>query len=319
MANTFKELKEGRKKSFLRVSSAMSDEFRKARNARISSFVLKVLSETGQDHTAQRMKGCERGSLCGYVYCGHCREKHAQALLRRYQAHIGRQQMDDNECRDRIRWVTVLHDLVPCDLEQIQAATKRGRKDYSNFNRKWDGTWAQGVFEFELVDMKKVINLVGTSGGQSRKRKTLMGMCNNQNKNENQNVDDWVWIDDLDIKRTDYVLLHTHFLMDGGANDWDKISRDMRLRWPGSYHVNADKLYDSEVRELGESLRIMANYSFKNRARYHYNFGNYKHEEDLADENMFSKRDMRNVFNIYEKMNGKNNKGILLGWNGMET
>ena len=118
-------------------------------------------------------------------------------------------------------------------------------------------------------------------------------------------------------------LFHSHFMMDARKyaddNSWDAIKIDLKKRWKGNYRVEADKLYDTKRQSLDKTFEKTSIYSFNNRLRLNYQFGNYKWEDDLEDEydlseneNYFSRLRANTIFNIYEAMSGKNNSGLIL-------
>ena len=81
--------------------------------------------------------------------------------------------MDKNACRERLRFITILHRLIPADKHQVAEVQKYVRQAYRNFSTKW-GCWYQGAFEYELVDLMKVSNFVADVGSQSRKKNVLL-------------------------------------------------------------------------------------------------------------------------------------------------
>ena len=81
--------------------------------------------------------------------------------------------MGEDACRDRLRWITVLHSVERAETAYIKEATKRARADYVQLNRKFKGSWAQGAFEYELVDMEKVHSRITKNASGNRKKDTL--------------------------------------------------------------------------------------------------------------------------------------------------
>ena len=65
---------------------------------------------------------------------------------------------------------------------------------------------------------------------------------------------------------------------------------------------------------LDNTFEKTSSYSFKNRLKFNYTFGNYQWEDGLMGENHFSNHQANTIFNIYEAMSGKSNTGLLLGW-----
>jgi hypothetical protein len=329
MANSFNEIKENSDQRSKRIRAAALDEERKKAKGGDDKFIIKALRKSRNFAAAERLESCGRGSYCGFVYCSVCRKRHAGKLLKRIQTHRQDYQLTDADVLERFRWVTILHSLEICDVDDLKAATKKARQEFNNFKRKWNATWVQGVMEYELVDMMKVKNLTTDDGEQSRKRTVLLDMLEDDydyRKSRFRFSDGITYESDIGLKRTDYILVHSHFLMDAGkyANEksWDAIKRDLKKRWQGNWHVLAKRLYkrkgQNENKEVTYSVdntfEKTSSYSFKNRLKFNYTFGNYKWEEELEDENYFSLLQANIIFNIYDEMSGENNSGLLLGW-----
>jgi hypothetical protein len=312
MANSFNELIKTGAEQIAKLRWLMSAEERKATHARVDSFVAKALRRAGKHQDVKRLEECGRGSYCGNIYCGGCRDRMAAKLLARVRAHLVSHDMGEDSCRERLRWVTVLHSLEKAEIGAVREATTRARADYTQLNRKFAGSWAQGAFEYELVDMEKVSLRVANNDSGVRKRDTLERLGGFDGS--------WRWVDEAGNERTDYVLVHTHFLMDCGEEDWNAIDADMRKRWNGDYQVRIDGLTDFNVRSLDESLWKMSSYCFKNRCSHHYEFGGYTFEEEDMDvnESMFSVNELNTIYAIYKDMAGGRNTGLLLGW-GMKN
>jgi len=329
MSNSFKEMKDNSEKRSKRISMAMLDESRKHEKIKSDVWIADVLRRSRDFVSAKRIEGCGRGSYCGYAYCSVCRIRHAGALEKRIQAHRQDHQLTDADVLERFRWITILHSLERCDLEDIAAATKAARREFNNFKRKWKDTWAEGVFEYELVDMLKIKNLIADDGNSSRKRDVLLEMLTDEydyRKIRFMYGDGILYQDHNKLDRSDYILFHSHFLMDAGFwadGNWDDITDDLRKRWDGNYRVRLDRLVDpdrtnKEGKHTGKSINNsfadISRYCFKNRTKFNYRFGEYRYEDEVENENMFSEYQGNTIFNIYDEMSGKNNRGLLLGW-----
>ena len=175
--------------------------------------------------------------------------------------------MGEDACRERLRWITVLHDLKRAEIAEVKEATKKARADYVQLNRKFKGSWAQGAFEYELVDMEKVHSRITKDSEGSRKKVTLQKLGGYEASIDNLDFS-WRWEDKAGNQRADYVLVHTHFLMDCGTEDWATIEKDMERRWYKDYQVRIDTLKDYKVRSLDDSLWKMSSYCFKNRCSH---------------------------------------------------
>ena len=315
MAKSFNELKSNGDEQLAKVRWLLNAEQRKATKGRVDSFVKKSLRIAGKHRDVKRLEECRRGSYCGNIYCSTCRNRMAAKLLARVQLHLVSHDMDDASCRERLRWVTVLHSLEKAEIGALKEATKRARAGYVQLNRKFKCSWAQGAFEYELVDMEKVSSRIENNDSGIRKKATLQKLGGYEASLDSLDWS-WRWLDEAGNKRTDYILVHTHFLMDCGEEDWNAIDADMRKRWHQDYQVRIDGLTDFNVRSLDESLWKMSSYCFKNRCSHHYDFNQYKfdNEDSDEDENMFSIHEMNMIYEIYKNIAGGRNTGLLLSW-----
>ena len=330
MANSFKDLRENSDQRSKRIRAAADAVSLAHQSARDDHFVAGALRKSGNIAAAKRLESCGRGSYCGYVYCSVCRKRHAGKLLKRVQTHRQNYQLTDADVLERFRWVTILHSLEICDLDDLKSATKKARQEFNNFKRKWNATWVQGVVEYELVDVLKMKNMIAEKGKGSRKRNVLLDMLKDDydyRKDRFRFSDGITYEDDDGLKRTDYILVHSHFFMDAGKyadeQTWETIKLDLKKRWNGNYRVEAGRLWDALKEDengnvIGQSLdktfEKTSSYSFKNRLKFNYTFGNYQWEDGLMGENHFSNHQANTIFNIYEAMSGKSNTGLLLGW-----
>lgn len=307
MSKTFADMKttEYRAKVFEQIRHAALEEIRTSRYGRAAAFVQTALRSIGDYKTADKIKDCQRGQYCGYLYCGVCRKRHAEKMFRRVLERGTAEAVENIGSGASVRWTTILDDLVMADSDAVSKAVAAARRRYVNFSRKWTDTWATGVIELELVDMQRVQNMIGQNGNSSRKRDVLLSMGGGDTNYE--------WIDGGNNKRRDYVLIHSHLVMGSNTHRWDEISDDARGRWKGSYRVRFDRLRENGTFE--QNVQKMSSYCYKNRMAYNYEFGNYEWEDEIEDQNQFSIREFNTLFNLVDMVMGENRKGLVLGWN----
>jgi len=315
MAKSFDKLKSNGDEQLEKVRWSMNSEERKATNSRVDAFVKKSLRIAGKHKDVKRLEECRRASYCSNIYCTTCRNRMAAKLLARVQLHLVEHDMDEASCRNRLRFVTVLHSLERAEIGALKEATKRARAGYVQLNRKFKCSWAQGAFEYELVDMEKVSSRITKDASGVRKKDTLERLGGYEASLDSLDWS-WRWLDEAGNKRTDYILVHTHFLMDCGEEDWNAIDADMRKRWHQDYQVRIDGLTDFNVRSLEDSLWKMSSYCFKNRCSHHYEFGGYTFQDEDVDvnEKMFSVNELNTIYEFYKAIAGGRNTGLLLSW-----
>ena len=216
--------------SLKRIRKTILEKTKKPSRGRIDLFVQDSLKINGHWESVKSLKECHKGQYRGNIYCRTCRDRMGLKMLRRYQSYLSRENMSESSCRARLRHITIIHGLIPADKKQVKTSQKNVRNKYNSFSRKWPNAWYQGAFEYELIDMQKVLNHIHDQGSQSRKKAVLLDLvgCKPDMFEER----DSTWTDDDGNKRSDYILLHTHFLMDAAQYKWADISDNMRKRWP---------------------------------------------------------------------------------------
>lgn len=101
------------------IRHQMLKEQKKTSQGRVDLFIQKSLKSIGRGQLAKRLEECSRGQYCGNIYCRTCRDCMADKMNKRYQAHIQKQNMDKHACRERLRFITILHQLIPADKHQV--------------------------------------------------------------------------------------------------------------------------------------------------------------------------------------------------------
>ena len=304
------DLRESKDAVFEKMLWDANEDTKKNGKARTDYFVRQSLRLHRKHSDANKLKNCKRGSYCGFIYCSTCRDRQSNKLLTRFRGRIQGEGLDEDQVRDRFRWCTFLHALVPASQREVYQAIKNARAFYNAMSTKFDGSWAQGAFELELVDLVKVSNQRADDQSQERKRSLVLALSGLASSNLFEEPD-FLWVDEKGHRRTDWVLVHTHFLMDAGDHEIDAIKAYLKPRFPLDRQAIMERIWAPDVRSLDASLNKMASYPFKNRCCYNYNFGHY---DEIGPEATFNANEMVTLFNLYKDMCGRNNKGHLVSW-----
>jgi len=303
-------LRERRDAIFGKMCWRANEDTKKNGKERTDHFVRQSLWDHRQFADANKLKNCQRGSYCGLIYCSTCRGRHGDKLLTRFRGRIQGERLDEDQVRDRFRWCTFLHAVVPADAASVIEAIRNARTFYNAMSTKFDGSWAQGAFECELVDLVKVSNQRSTDAGQERKRELVLKLSGRMTDDLFAD-EDYTWEDADGNKRSDWVLVHTHFLMDVGNHEIDAVKGYLKQRFRLDRQAIMESIWSADKRSLDASLQKMASYPFKNRSSYNYNFGRY---DEIGPEARFNANEMVTLFNLYKVMCGGNNKGHLVSW-----
>jgi hypothetical protein len=218
--------------------------------------LLIALNETAEEDGlafAYKVKNCGLGRLCSSVYCTKCRTRAVRQFDKRISKHIkSRFGNDEDKAHEQIRYATVLCDLVDLNKVEVKRAVANARKDLKALRRKFPEIWMQGTFEFELMDMKYLVE-----SGASTKKGTLAAMK------------------DTEIQKCrslgQQVLVHFHVLMDLNEVCEKEFKKWVQNRW--SCHPRQTRI---QRRISGQSLKDMSDniskYGFKNRNQYNLSF-----------------------------------------------
>jgi hypothetical protein len=307
-------LRERRDAIFDKMCWCANEDTKKNGRERTDYFVRQSLWDHRQFADANKLKNCQRGSYCGLIYCSTCRGRQGDKLLARFRGRIQGEGLDEDQVRDRFRWCTFLHAVVPADPTWVSEAIRNARGFYNAMSTKFDGSWAQGAFECELIDLVKVNDIRSDNENQERKRELVLKLSNRVT--EDLFVEpDYTWEDADGNKRSDWVLVHTHFLMDVGNHEIDAIKGYLKQRFPLRRQAIMESIWGADKRSLDASLQKMASYPFKNRARYNYKFGHYDEIDlEIGPQANFNANEMVTLFNLYKVMCRGNNSGHLVSW-----
>lgn len=309
------DLRERRYAVFDKMCWHANKDTKKNGKERTDYFVRQSLRAHRQFCDANKLKNCKRGSYCGNIYCsGTCRGRHGDKLLTRFRGRIQGEGLNEDQARDRFRWCTFLHAVVPADAASVSEAIRNARAFYNAMSAKFDGSWAQGAFELELVDLVKVNDMRSDNGNQERKRELVLKLSGRASGDLFAD-EDYTWEDADGNKRSDWVLVHTHFLMDAGNYEIDAIKGYLKQRFPLDRQAIMERIWAPDVRSLDASLQKMASYPFKNKTCYNYKFGLYDEiDSEIGSAASFNANEMVTLFNLYKVMCGGNNKGHLVSW-----
>jgi hypothetical protein len=246
---------------------------------------------------ADKIESCGRGQLCGSVYCVECRGRAAAELNKRISAHNEIKFGDDaDEARNHLRYMTVLCEITAFNVVDVKQAVADARKDIKAMKRRFGDIWVQGSFEFELIDMRLLDKSDAGVNQNSRslKQQTLAAMMN------------------MSIKESrslgQRVIVHFHTLVDLNGTDEVEFNKWVRNRW--NSHSN-----QTEVKRTnkGQTLKNMAkkisDYGFKNRVQYNLSFETNGYKRGI----WFNNNHLGTLAGIYDRMDGRGYKGLLIG------
>ena len=245
-----------------RISSYSYNVAKKTRHKkRIANAIEKFDEFDAMKHCIPKTK-----DACGSVFCFECRKNKQDGLYRQYKDYVEKTfGKSEAKARKRLRYVTVLHSLVPINflnlyqeeetIERLERAKEEFRKHLLRLDRGIKESrfrkeiWLLGTIHLEMLNME-FFRLSSMSGKQTTKQKTLR---------------------EFEVKSYSYAdyyfLFHSHFLIDGGGLTDRQLNKCLREIWGLTEKqvlvTPLTEFYDDgKEHTLDEALRNIANYGF---------------------------------------------------------
>lgn len=162
-------------------------------------------------------------------------QKHAARLEKQFLSRWG--SFNKREMQDRLRFVTVLAELVPLDLEMANDAVNRMFSRLEVVFSGIRGIEVIGAAEIEIVNVEKMKQMASVAD-EARKLNVIDSMMPDEGKS---------------LYKTgigSYALVHFHGVMDVGANGDEKIAkleRDCKRFWNARYMLQVKGLYSTKT------------------------------------------------------------------------
>ena len=241
----FERLKANRHVANERIRKAMLVEAgeRLFKGSHLNKRIKKALAGTSD---GARMAACldKTGSQCGSVWCARCRDQKQKWMVRTFGERISDEGMTEKQARERLRLITVLHEVVSIEqeidedgnetgayvldmaLKSICEAASDMKLAIRNLKRKVERAgyqiWMRGGTHLELVNTDLLLfQEVG-----NRKAKVL---CD--------------WIDTkldsgkyYDKRASRAIVVHFHALVDLNGMDDEKLKKLCKEKWNDTEH-----------------------------------------------------------------------------------
>lgn len=216
-------------------------------------------------------------------------EKHAQQLEREFQNAYGK--LSKSQAAERLRFVTILHDVVPLDVGEIAKSTKSLREllERCIARTKRDALSLIGAIEIEVINMEFMRKRARTSKGEQRKLHVLERMLAASKPGTDPSD-----CDNLPNRGggSSFALVHIHALVDLGddepARTEQVLDSVLRRVWNLEYQIEIKSTF--KHRKLTENFSDMARYMTKggnDDLRYSTRFGRNSSDPDKLEQQMF--------------------------------
>lgn len=216
---------------------------------------------------------CYRGgTACGSVFCEHCRTKKQSRLLRAYRDRVGKEFSAESQARERLRWVTVLHTVVPVhhdtagqeqetiacvvnavdDMKLSLSNVARTAKRKSRAN-----LWLRGGIHIELVDYE-MLATAHSLGKPTTKQRTLSGLIEASEP----------------APSGKYFLVHFHALVDLDSLSEVQLKALLVERWNLAPRQVLVQRTWTKIKSKGQTKPQSVDDGLKRMAKYCFNMSN---------------------------------------------
>lgn len=205
---------------------------------------------------------CDDGS-CGSIFCMTCRKRKQDSLYQQYRDRVALLG-DDDTARQRLRYTTILHRLVPVSLDnaiaehsaldEIEHSVDDFRKQLKGIDRHFrdNDLWARGTIHIELVNME-LFRFASLSGNETTKQRTLKELESAQGCSADY-----------------YAMVHSHILFDINGLDDNTFRKYLRRKWKDTdrqvdisrltkYYIDGERFTEHKV---DDAIRNIANYGY---------------------------------------------------------
>lgn len=231
------------------------------------------------------MTACSNGdSACGSIFCDKCLDKRQRNMLSTYRKYIAETFLGDEELvRNRLRWVTVLHNVVKVNVSTIDAekntikeclvSANELKNKIKNVSRNSQRIWMRGAIHAELVDYSLYEEYKKT-GGATNKIHTISDFidANGYNQHNSQYTD--TIFDSISGDKELYFLIHFHALADIGDYTDTEFRKKLTNKWKiTKRQVDVGSIWDVIETKNGTKKHTLED-AIKGMSRYCYTRSN---------------------------------------------
>lgn len=149
----------------------------------------------------------------------------------------------EDQAREDIRFVTILHELSGPDIKEVKAGIGRAKIAFAGLRRSFPGLRIEGRFELEVIDTDKIFNTKVCP----QKSAALEDLNGGNRKTPNRYR----------------LLIHSHLFLFLNGNDSTLVRDKFAARFPGRYRIKFGPLF--EDLSVEENIRRVCSYLLKDR------------------------------------------------------
>ncbi len=277
------QLRENKHEQFDRIKDQIDLELYLLRYKSSQRQLIKKLEEAlydvGRKDVWQAIKDCSVGQRCGSLWCPVCRSQAALASANKINDRI--QALDLNN--DDLLHVTAPVGLASFNVEDVNRVLKEDDLRWKRIRKK-NGFWIEATYEFELVNLRHLMN----SKGSDMKKIQMRQMVQASGMRDNE-----------------FLFIHWHGVTDIDRDDVDKVFRE-------EYFIGSDRLHKTSScglyvqkfhkdQGLNDNVKRVSSYPFKSVYRFKHTFKG----SDFLNGEFLTTEELGKLVSVYHDVQGR--------------
>lgn len=291
---SFKSLKSKSQEELTRLRHLMIEEDRLSRRDGVSEKwevrdrAVDALHWTGHHELASSIAGCRAGARCGSLWCPDCRFR----TVENHHEKVARTCRINGWGNDDLWHVTAHMGVSRVDAEDVLQLLEDDDAKWRRFRHRCEGLWVNGVYEFELVSYKKLMQ--SNDEDSPVKKRQLKQMIDASGKK----------LDDV------FVYVHWHGLSNQHPGQWLKqdyhLWNEVTNSLEKAYRANASGVYVQALNNknsFSHNLSKLNSYPFKNAVRFKHSFVGSRYTSKTDDVGM-TNEELSSLVRLYHEVQG---------------
>lgn len=224
------------------------------------------------------------GDACGSIFCDRCLDKRQRNMFASYNNYIDKTFLgDEGIARDRLRWITVLHNVVKVSyssnidedntIKECVDSANNLKKIIGNLSRNNRRIWLRGAIHAELIDYS-LYEYFTSTGGATEKSITISDFINSSGYKEHNTDYKGSMFDSIAGDKELYFLIHFHALADIGDYTDNQFRKKFTDRWNiTKRQVDVGRIWD-EIDTKDGTIKHKIEDAIKGMSRYCYTRSN---------------------------------------------
>ncbi|NDB60353.1 hypothetical protein EB001_18165 [bacterium] len=267
------------------------------------------------------------GDACGSIFCDRCLDKRQRNMFASYNNYIDKTFLgDEGIARDRLRWITVLHNVVKVryssnkdeddTIKECVESAKNLKNIIGNLSRNNKRIWLRGAIHAELIDYS-LYEYFTSTGGATEKVITISDFINSSGYDKhNTDYKDTMFDSLVSGEKELYFLIHFHALADIGDYKDKEFRKKLTDRWNiTKRQIDIGRIWDeidtkdgTITHKLDDAIKGMSRYCYTRsnaRLTFSKNWGAGEKIMNTGLRNGYGKSSKQNVITYAKEINDR--------------